>query len=185
MIIALAGRRIDALSATTARFPLERCAAVRERISAVLLEQQATALASSAACGADLLALDVAGQLGLRRRIILPFEPARFRASSVIDRPGEWGSLFDQIIREVKEVGDLVVLHEEQEDEAIFLRANRVILDEAQKLVPQVPPERASSHPLHAVIVWEGKPRGEGDITADFANEAHARSIPVTEILTQ
>jgi hypothetical protein len=46
------------------------------------IERDATALVCSGACGADLLALDVAGALGLRRRLVLPFEPDRFHQNS-------------------------------------------------------------------------------------------------------
>jgi hypothetical protein len=49
---------------------------------------------ASAACGSDLIALDVAGELGLERRVILPFEPNRFAETSVEDRPGEWRTLY-------------------------------------------------------------------------------------------
>lgn len=180
MIITLAGRRIDPQDAPIARFPLEMRAIVRKRIQNLLKEHQATALVSSAACGADLLALEAAGNLGLRRRIILSFEPERFRIASVTDRPGDWGALYDQIISEVKTVGDLVLLNEEKDDDATFIRTNGVILDEAQKLA-----QEADAETVLAVLVWEGKSRGAGDITAAFANEARARSIPVTEITTR
>ena len=48
-------------------------------------------LIRSAACGADLLALDIAGEFGVERHVVLPFAVQAFRASSVTDRPGEWG----------------------------------------------------------------------------------------------
>lgn len=187
MIITLAGRRIDPQGAPVARFPLEVSPAVRTHIRALLQEQGATALVSSAACGADLLALEAAGELGLRRRIILPCTPEKFRASSVTDRPGDWGRLFDRIIADVQLAGDLVLIAEEQENDAAFLSTNRAILDEAQKLAPR----STSAAPMTqerqilAVIVWDGQPRGELDLTLDFANEARARSIPVAEVLTR
>src|SRR5947209_320182 len=99
MVIALAGRRIDAPNAETPRFPLENREKVGNRIRDFLAEHGATALVCSAACGADLLALEAAEELGLRRRILLPFAPDRFRATSVTDRPGEWGPLFDHACR--------------------------------------------------------------------------------------
>lgn len=179
MIITLSGRRIDARNASIARFPLEKSAIVQKRIQKLLQEQQATALVSSAACGADLLALEAAGKLGMRRRIILTFEPQRFRASSVADRPGDWAPLFDRIIAEVQAAGDLVLLHEKNDDNAAFIRTNLVILDEAQKLASE---NQAESDAIMAVLVWEGEPRGAGDVTADFAREARARNIPVAEI---
>ncbi len=187
MIITLAGRRIDPQDSPVAHFPLEVSPTVRTHIQTLLKEQGATALVSSAACGADLLALEAAGELGLRRRIILPFAPEKFRASSVTDRPGDWGRLFDRIIADVRRSGDLVLMDEEKEGKDAFLSTNRVILDEAQKLASPHNGGAKAAQEGHilAVIVWDGQPRGEFDLTLDFANEARARSIPVAEVLTR
>jgi len=187
MIIALAGRRIDAHNATIPRFPLENVATVRECIYAFFVGHKATVLICSAACGADLLALDDAGELGIQRRIVLPFEQNRFRATSVIDRPGEWGALFDRIIREVQAEGNLVILSNDGEDDAIFATTNRVILDEALTLAHQTPHDKGepSANPVLAALVWDGQSRGEGDVTANFADEARARRLPVIEIPTR
>lgn len=184
MIVTLAGRRIDAWDADIARFPLKRSASVRRQIYELLVEQRATVLVSSAACGADLLALDVAGELGIRRRVILPFETERFRSVSVIDRPGEWGALFDRIISEVREKKDLILLHERKTDKIKFIHTNVCILDEALSLARSLSLEndKVSSNNILAVIVWEGKDHGRDDMTVDFAHEAAARSIPIAEI---
>jgi hypothetical protein len=187
MIIALAGRRIDPLDATTPRFPLQNAAAVRERIHAFLVDRKSTALVCSAACGADLLALDAAGELGIRRRIVLPFEQNRFRAASVTDRPGEWGALFDRITKEVQAAGNLVILSDEGANDEIFATTNRVILDEALALAHQTLLHKGEqvANSVLAVLVWDGQPRGEGDLTVDFADEARARGLPVLEITTK
>jgi hypothetical protein len=183
MIIALAGRRIDAPNATIPRFPLKHVAAVRERLHAFFVDHKATVLICSAACGADLLALDVAGELGIWRRIALPFEQDRFRAISVTDRPGEWGMLFDRIIREVQAEGKFVILSEDSEDDALFATANKVILDEALLLAREKSHEQPEQV-VEAVLVWDGLPRGEGDLTAHFAGEALARGLAIAEIAT-
>ena len=187
MIIALAGRRIDAQNTATLRFPLGKSTGVYEHILKLLEGQQATALVSSAACGADLLALEAAGHLGIQRHVVLPFARERFRAISVTDRPGEWGTLFDQIIREVEVAGNLVLLDESKEDSAAFIHTNRAILNEAQTLASRILPgkETSLSQNILAVIVWDGLSHGEDDLTADFANEARSRSIPVKEIKTR
>lgn len=182
MIITLAGRRIDAPGAATTRFPLANSGLVGQRIRQLLSERRATALVSSAACGADLLALEAAGQLGIRRRVILSFAPDRFRQTSVADRPGDWEGLYDRIIAEVQAAGDLVLLNEAKDDEAAFLRANGAILDEAQQLAREA---GTPGDNLLAVLVWEGQPRGADDITAAFRTEARARAIPTIEILTR
>lgn len=187
MIIALAGRRIDAPDAAIPRFPLENARAVRERIYAFLVDRKATALVCSAACGADLLALDAAGEVGILRRIVLPFEQQRFRATSVTDRPGEWGALFDRITQEVQAAGNLVILSDEGADDQIFATTNRVILDEALSIARQTPHNKGEelSDSALALLVWDGQSRGEGDLTVNFADEARARGLPVFEIATR
>jgi hypothetical protein len=48
--------------------------------------ERAVALVCSAACGADLVALEEAERLGIRRRIILPLAPSSFgRSQSSIE----------------------------------------------------------------------------------------------------
>ena len=97
MIVALAGRRIDKPDADAPRFPLTGVDLVRGRLHHLLSEKKVTTFVCSAACGADLLALAAARDLGIRRRVILPFTRERFRVTSVVDRPGDWGPLFNAV----------------------------------------------------------------------------------------
>jgi hypothetical protein len=177
MIIALAGRRVDSADAKEPRFPLRNVESVRARVGAVFREKGATALVSSAACGADLIALSEAGQLGLRRRVILPFERRRFRETSVTDRPGEWGPLYDQVLDAMEAAGDLVILQNGSEDEA-YSAANRAILDEAVELA------EAIHESATAVLIWDGVSRGDHDLTEEFGAEARKRGLAVTEVRT-
>src|SRR5919107_327719 len=109
-VVALAAGGVDPPDADTPRFPPGNVGPVRGRLHAFLEERRAAALVCSAACGADLLALEAAGALGLRRRVVLPFAPERFRETSVVDRPGDWGPIFDGVIEAAQTAGDLVVL---------------------------------------------------------------------------
>jgi tetratricopeptide (TPR) repeat protein len=172
-VVALAGRRVDAPDAEEPRFPLADIAAVRERLRASLRAADATAIVCSAACGADLLALDTAADLGIRRRIVLPFAKERFRETSVVDRPGVWGELFDRLIADAERTGDLVVLDTKDRDRA-YHAANRAILEVAARI---------ASAPTEAWIVWNGRARSTGDVTLHFADEAWQREIPVREIV--
>lgn len=63
MIIAMAGHRIDEMRTRPPRFPLENLELVEDRIRELLEREEVTAVASSAACGADLLMLRQAGFL--------------------------------------------------------------------------------------------------------------------------
>lgn len=184
MIIALAGRRVDAAGAATARFPPGNVETVRERIRQALQQHRGTGLVASAACGADLLALDEAGKLGMRRRIVLPFPRADFRAGSVTDRPGDWGPLFDRICDEVEAAGDLVVLDASGDPDAAYGLATTRILDEAQRLAAAGPDAQGVGGGVTAIAVWDLIPRGPDDLTVAFANDAVKRWIPVVNIST-
>jgi len=179
MIIALAGRRVDALDAKSARFPStpENLETVRKRILELLQAKRASTLVSSAACGADLLALSVAGSIGVRRIIVLPFEREEFRETSVTDRPGEWGSLYDAILDEVQKAGDLHILNLKSETEA-YAETNHVIVDEAVSLGQKL------RVPVTAVLVWDGRSRGKEDLTEEFGRYARSQKVAVIEVMT-
>lgn len=172
--ISLAGRRIDAPGAEPPRFPLQAVPLVSARLEALFQRLRPVAFVCSAACGADLVALDAAGGLGIRRRVVLPFSVEEFRERSVTDRPGDWGPTYDRIVASVSRAGDLVVLGLSPEDNGAYEEANRVILRETLAL-----PE-----PHSAVIVWEGSSRGASDATAHFQAEAGRLGFQLHEILT-
>ena len=167
-VVAVAGRRVDAADAAVARFPLHNCDRVGEAIASVLAEHSASTVVSSAACGADLLALEAARARGIRRRVILPFAVDRFRTTSVVDRPGDWGPLFDGLVADAAAERDLVILGNEEGDGA-YARANIAILDAAKC----------------ALIVWDGASRGQEDLTEQFRTEAVSRGWRVEEIVTR
>jgi broad specificity phosphatase PhoE len=180
MIVALAGRRIDAPDAETTRFPLKNRAAVRQKLLGFFRKNNVTELISSAACGADLLAQAAAGKLKIRRYVILPFERGRFRETSVTDRPGRWGKLFDDICAEAEREGNLIVLENYKNEDEAYSAVTTEILNLAESLNKD-----AVNKKILAVVVWEGKPKDEKDETAAFAEKANARNIPLKEISTK
>lgn len=173
MIVALAGRRIDQKDATPPRFPSTQVDRVSSELRRLFQDCGVSVLVSSAACGADLIALDVAGSLKIRFRIVLPFDAPQFKASSVVDRGGEWGELFERLIGAAEAAGDLVVLGLPQSDNA-YERATYAILDEAARL--------ASGGPVLAVAVWELESRGQGDHTEQFLKAARDRGYSTAQI---
>src|SRR6476646_7796432 len=60
---ALAGRRIDAADSEKSRFPLANVSLVRDRLRELFIKRGVDTLVCSAACGADLVALEVAEHL--------------------------------------------------------------------------------------------------------------------------
>jgi hypothetical protein len=185
-VVAVAGRRIDAPDTARPRFPLDRVPAVRQALRSQLIEVQAVAMVSSAACGADLIALEEAERLGLRRRIVLPFSPDRFRATSVVDRPGDWGPVFDRQIAAAAAANDLVVLGSgDGGDDVMYAAANEAIVREAQALFREAPGGQTDPLRAVAIIVWEGAPREGGDLTDAFRQLAARAGFEERVVLTQ
>jgi hypothetical protein len=181
-IVAVAGRRIDAHDVQTARFPFGKVDGVRAAFAQTLENAAPKLLVSSAACGSDLLALDVASGLGIRTRIILPFVPDTFRETSVVDRPNPayWGVFYDRLIAEVRERGDLIVLDYDRDDPNAYNATNQAIIDEALRAAHEgAPPAR-----LIAVIAWEGTARNGDDSTDHFRRIALERGFSLKQIST-
>jgi hypothetical protein len=165
MILALSGRRIDAPDTEQVRFPLDNVGDVRLAVRRLLVDLEVSWLVSSAACGADLIALSEAGKLGIRRRIVLPFDQAKFRESSVVDRPGEWGQLYDEIVADVGSTGNLVIVKVKDGNDP-FRATCQEILDEANAI------GKGQQQAVGAVMVWDGNVRETPDYTSEFGAEA-------------
>jgi hypothetical protein len=76
------GKRVDSSDARESRFPADKIDIVKERIRKTFRFQQATTLVCSAACGADLLALEAGDELEMRRLrlfLLAGFFPALLR----------------------------------------------------------------------------------------------------------
>jgi len=183
-VLALAGRRIDAPETEPPRFPLKNVPMVRERLAALMAAEHAEALVCSAACGADLIALEGAERLGLRRRIVLPFPAKRFRETSVTDRPGEWGPVFDRLIASAEAADDLVVLDVQGDDnDAAYAAANQAIIGEAESMA------RATSDGtpfrLVVVIVWEGSAKAGTDASGGLLTLAKQAGFEERSVSTR
>ena len=178
MVIAMAGRRIDAPDSKSPRFPLQNVPVVERRLDELFEREAATGLVGSAACGADLVALKVAGGRGMRRRIVLPFGRDKFRATSVTDRPGDWGPVYDRVLADLDPTREVVTLAGRGEGYDAYAAANEVILQEAATLA------RESNTEVLAVLIWEGAPRAGDDVTAAFGDAARKRGWRVEQVNT-
>jgi len=174
MVFAIAGRRIDAPVAARPRFPLRNIDLVRQRVRGLFESRKPAAIVTSAACGADLIVLEQAQLLGIECRVILPFDPARFRVTSVADRPGNWGLLYDRLIPNAK----LLTLSSELDETAAYRAVTYRILSEAQALAQDL------NQDAMAVMIWDGQSRGNDDLTAAFGDEARQRGMEVLSLST-
>jgi hypothetical protein len=176
VVVALAGQRVDAPGRREPRFPLENAQLVSRRIRDLLSELKAGTLVCSAACGADLLALEEARALGLRRHVILPFDAARFRETSVVDCPGGWDATFDRVLAELKAAGEVETLNGSGTDVKAYAAVNRRILEVGQRLA------FAASAELVAVTVWDGRHVDWDGGTSGFVREALRLALRIVEV---
>lgn len=109
--------------------------------------------------------------------MILPFDRNRFRGISVTDRPGDWGTLYDLILDEVEPAGDLLIEPPPAGTNAYAFASNG-ILEEAGRMAA------ASGEGQTAVVVWDGRDGGPGDLTKGFATAAQERGLTVLQVST-
>jgi hypothetical protein len=176
VIIALAGRRVDLTGPGDSHFPSVNVSIVAQRIRNMLIGTGSKVLVCSAACGADILALEAAAALGIRRYVVLPFNRDRFRETSVVDRGSDWGNRFDAVVGG----GDIEVLELDSNGDDIgsYSAASAKILDIATQLAA---PTRQR---VIAAVVWNGFSRGTDDLTDGFQRDAQARKLELITVPT-
>lgn len=174
-VVALAGRRVDAADAHEPRFPSANIGAVRIRLRDQLQALGVETLVASGAAGADLLGLEEAQRLGARTVVILPFDRAKFRTTSVEDRPDPefWTGLYERILA----ASDVETLPQTfaSESQAYAAVTRRII----ERAVEADGPEHAT-----ALAVWDGRSRGAGDNSEDFIRYAKKCGLRVIEVST-
>lgn len=175
-VAALAGRRIDAQDADNLRFPLAEAEHVAQKLLRHFRHEHIKHLVCSAACGADILALEAAEKLAIPATVVLPFAPYIFRKISVTDRSGNWGERFDRLIVAARDRDDLVELGFGAGDENAFSETNRQIIHWALTL---------RFHRKLAFVVWEGQSRGKDDSTAEFLDMALSKGFERRSVLTR
>jgi hypothetical protein len=111
--------------------------------------------------------------LNVKRVVLLPSEPAVFRSSSVVDRPGDWGEMFDRLVKEVN-----VEILDVPEGQTGYLETNIRLLERAQTLAS------SNNTVARALVIWNKKSRGPDDVTGHFLEQARLRKMTVVEIST-
>lgn len=171
-VAVLAGRRADGAGAERPALPDAAREPVRAALRSVLIQNDVDLLVASAACGADLLGLLAAGDLGVRTRIVLPFSIERFREESVSDRGGDWGEIYDRLVSNADASGSLVIRRQDREPDP-FSANNDVVISEALA---------SGAARCVAIIVWDGRSKGPEDATADLARRARENGFELIEV---
>lgn len=175
-VAAFAGRRIDTPDADVPRFPSAEAEHVARKLLYRFRQERVERLICSAACGADILALEAAEKLAIPATLVLPFASHIFREISVTDRPGDWGERFDRLVAAARDRGDLVELGFDAGDENAFAAANDQIIHIAST---------SGTYRRLAFVVWEGRRRGQDDSTADFLCKALSCGFEKRVVLTK
>lgn len=179
-VAAVAGRRIDAPDTDEPRFPEAAVSRVASEVTTFFANRGIRTVVASAACGADLVALEAAAKLGIRTIIVLPFDRVRFRNTSVVDRGASWGPRYDAALARAEQHGAVIVLDasDGDDDDDAYARATARIIDEARARA------NADSSSAVAVAIWDNRPRSSTDATRDFVEQARAAGMSTVSIDT-
>ncbi len=163
------GHLIDQPDRPEPRFPASREPEVRAQIERQLDDWQAglgDLAVSGAARGADILFAEACLRRGLHVRLLVAFEESEFIKQSVaLASDGTWIARYHALKHAVSEVWfQPERLGPPPRELDSFSRCNLWIL---HNTLAEVPPDR-----LHAVLVWDEKPTGDGPGgTAHFADQ--------------
>ena len=97
-VLIFTGHMIDRPDRPAPRFPAAIEAGLHAALQARIAAIRPLAAYGSAACGADLLCLEIARELGAETHIVLPFPPPAFRRTSVDFAGGDWGERFERAL---------------------------------------------------------------------------------------
>ena len=173
----MAGRRLDASKTQTVSFPSRSVDRVASDIAKLFDQLEVTMVVASAACGADVLALEAALLRGAEVRVVLPLGNEAFRSMSVTDRAPMWGQRYDRLIRYADAHGAIVAVPGDGVD--AFVNASRKILQLA------LTEGKALDAEAVAVAIWNLEPRAADDLTALFLDDARALGLASYSIDTR
>ena len=156
-IVVFAGHMIDDARRAVPRFPASLEAAVRRELQTRLPALAPAAVYASAACGADLLCLEIARELGAETHVVLPFPAADFRRVSVDFASASWGERFERALAAASSV-TVTSDHYASGSAATFEYANLVLTGGARLRAQQLD----TSLEALAVCDLEADPRRGG-----------------------
>jgi tetratricopeptide (TPR) repeat protein len=118
-VVAFAGHMIDAADRTVPRFPAALAPAVHDALRDHLQRLHKPIVYTSAACGADLLCIEAALELGAEVNVVLPFDREDFVRTSVAVGGAGWPERFDAAL---SRVGRVIMATEESHlgDDVLF-----------------------------------------------------------------
>jgi tetratricopeptide (TPR) repeat protein len=171
-IIMASGHMIDTPERSEPRFPAAKEDAVRARLAAQLdawdVGAQDLAI-TSAARGTDLLFAELCVERGAHVRLHLPLASATFAAQSVRLEGSDWVERYFALLDRCEVASQPERLGDPPAGVSVYTRNNRWIVNTAFAEA-DADPTRAAARRLHALLVWDERPTGDGPGgTSDFA----------------
>ena len=174
-VVVYSGHMIDGPDRAVPRFPPSLEPGVREALRERLAAIGPLAVYGSAACGADLLCLEIARELGCETHIVLPFPPQDFVRTSVDFAGGRWRERFDRSLAAADSV-TITSDHHARGSTATFDYANLVLTGMGALRAPLL------DAPLHAVALRDPHDEGQGGGTSSIVQRWRERGLAVEEV---
>jgi hypothetical protein len=171
-VVIASGHMIDAPDRPDPRFPPEEEERVRARIAAVLDDWRigvGDLAIASAARGTDILFAELCAARGAHVRIHLPLPSAAFVETSVRLGTSTWPDRYFDLLEQCEVAYQQERLGAPPQETSVFARNNRWIINTAHAEA-DADLDREAAPRLHALLVWDGRPTGDGPGgTSDFA----------------
>ena len=174
-VLVFTGHMIDRDGREATRFPASIEPAVREAVREALAADPPVAAYGSAACGADLLCLEVVRELGGETHVVLPFPPAEFRRASVDFAAGDWGERFERALAAADSV-TVASDHRASGSAATFEYANLIITGMGRLRADVL------DTGLRALAVWDPAAAGSAGGAASVVSMWARRGLAVEQV---
>lgn len=172
-VVVFSGHMIDLPGRAAPRFPPWLARRVKQALRRHLRPLQPLIGYSSAACGADLLFLEVVLALGGSVRIVLPYNEDEFEHDSVdVRKEGAWKRRYHAVLRHRSARVSTVSTHRVGTMAVSYDYANQVLLGLARDQARQL------DAPLLPLAVWDGRPGHGPGGTASAVAQWVAHDLP-------
>ena len=174
-VLAFAGHMIDAPDRSPPRFPAALAPAVAAAIRGRLARTHLPVVYTSAACGADLIFVEAALEIGAQVNVVLPFDREDFVRTSVAPGGDGWAARFDHALARVAWV---IMATEERylDDDVLFEHAAMLLEGLCVLRAAQL-----ETSPLLLCVVDAAAPGRVGGTRASY--ERWTRNVGTPEVI--
>ncbi|PWB59493.1 MAG: hypothetical protein C3F16_12070 [Betaproteobacteria bacterium] len=174
-VLVFTGHMVDAPGRPNPRFPAALEPAVREALRSRIAAIRPVAAYGSAACGADLLCLELVREMGGETHVVLPFPAREFRDASVDFAGGDWGERFERSLAAADSV-TVTSDHRASGSTATYEYSNLVVTGMGRLRA------RLLDAPLRGLAAWDPAAAGAAGGAASLVSLWEARGIATDRV---